>query len=143
MHFQDLGEGGERHCPRDPSLHVVVPPVEATKEVEDERTIRDRLAEVTEGVRHALHLAAVLGDGKVTLDEDSESGVEVESTSLAVAKELVLNGKPGLASGATALADDVLQLDGDGSEDLGEDNTVHPVPRGHRQVPDVGEDVVV
>jgi len=111
---------------------VVVPPVEATKEVEDERTIRDRLAEVTEGVRHALHLAAVLGDGKVALDEDSESGVEVESTSLAVAEELVLNGKPGLASGATALADDVLQLDGDGAEDPGEDNTVHPAPRGHR-----------
>lgn len=45
----------------DPTAEVIVALVEAVKEIEDERAIRDGLLDVTEGGCHALHLAAVLG----------------------------------------------------------------------------------
>jgi hypothetical protein len=52
-----------------------------------------------------------------------ESDVEVEGVCLMVAEEFLLNGNLGPASSATALVEDVLQLDGDGVEDPGEDDT--------------------
>jgi hypothetical protein len=46
----DLLEGRERNGPHDQSPQVVVALAEATKEVEDEGTGGDRLAEATEGI---------------------------------------------------------------------------------------------
>jgi hypothetical protein len=40
--------------------------------------ISHRLAEVAEGMNHALHFAAVVVHIEVALDKDSEHGVEVE-----------------------------------------------------------------
>lgn len=54
------------------SLHVVVLLVEATKNLKDEGTILDDLAE---GVTHAIHLAAVVSDGELSLDKDAELDV--------------------------------------------------------------------
>lgn len=39
------------------------------------RVIRDRLPKVTKGGCHALHLAAVLGDEEVPLDECPEGDI--------------------------------------------------------------------
>jgi hypothetical protein len=101
--------------------------------------VRHRLVEVVEGVGHVLHLAVVVVHVEVALDECPKHSVELESADLAVAKELLLNGKPSLMSGAIALTDDVLELDGEYAEDLGEDNAVHPLPVGQSR----GSDVVI
>jgi hypothetical protein len=46
----------------DPSPKVIVALIEATQKAEDEFAIGDWLPKVTEGGRHAFHLAAILGD---------------------------------------------------------------------------------
>jgi hypothetical protein len=132
----DLVEGREWDQASDPSLEVIVALVEAPEKVEDERAIGDRLPKVTRGGRHVLHLAAVLNDREIPLDKGSKGGVKVESTSLTVAEELLLNGNLGLAN-------DILHFNSDRPDDLGENHTIHSPPRrdseGHR----VGEDVVI
>jgi hypothetical protein len=76
--------------------------------------------------------------------------VEVESRSLPVPEELLLEGDPRLASGALLVADDVLELDDDGAVKPREDHVVHLVPRwgqrgdsreGARGVEEVGHEV--
>lgn len=57
------------------SPKVIVALVETPKKVEDERVIEDRLPKVTKGGCHALHLAAVLGDEEVPLDECPEGDI--------------------------------------------------------------------
>jgi hypothetical protein len=52
-----------------------------------------------EGVRHGLHLPAVLSDGEISLDKLAEGGVQMEDLALAVSEELRLHSNPGLASG--------------------------------------------
>jgi hypothetical protein len=71
-------------------------------------TVGNRLAEVTERVRHALHLAAILSHGEIPLGEQVELGVEVERPSLPVPEELVLESEPCLASGVRLVTNDVL-----------------------------------
>jgi hypothetical protein len=61
-------EGGKRHGPLDESLQVAVAGAEATQKVQHQGTGRHRLAEVAEGVRQALHLAAILPHGEVPLE---------------------------------------------------------------------------
>lgn len=74
---------------------VEVPLVEATDKVEDEGAVRNDLTEVPDVVRHALYLAAVVGDGEVALLGVAELGVEDERTCIPVAKEPRVNPKPG------------------------------------------------
>jgi hypothetical protein len=50
------------------------------------RTRVRSVTEVAEDVGHALHLAAIVVDAKITLDEDPELGIEVEGMSLTVVK---------------------------------------------------------
>jgi hypothetical protein len=52
-------EGGKGHDPLDESLQVAVVGVEDTQKVQHQGTIGERLAEVADRVRHALHLATV------------------------------------------------------------------------------------
>jgi hypothetical protein len=63
------------------------------------------LFEIMEGVCRALHLAAILGYGEIAPHEGPKGGVEVESTSLAVVEELLLNGNLGLTGSTTMLED--------------------------------------
>ena len=76
---------------------------EAPDQIEDEGAIRDGFADVGEGGSQALELAAVVGDGEITLAEVVKLGVEVEGTSFTIAEKLGFNGKPGLPSSGTAL----------------------------------------
>jgi hypothetical protein len=67
----------------------------------------------------------------------------MESTSLMVAKELLLDGNPGLASSATTLMNDIMRLNSDWPKDPGEDHTIHLTPVGDNKRCCFGEDVVV
>jgi hypothetical protein len=80
---------------------------------------------------------------EVTLDKGPEHGIELESKGLAVAEELLLNVKPSLMRGATALTDDVLQLNCEHAKDTGEDDIVHPLPMGKSGGSSVRDDMVV
>lgn len=73
---------------------------------------------------------------EVALDEGLEGGVEVESTSLASAEELLLNGNLGLAN-------DILHFNSGRPNDLGENHTIHSPPRRDSEGRHVGEDVVI
>ncbi|AQL02389.1 Nudix hydrolase 14 chloroplastic [Zea mays] len=102
--------------------------VEAAKNIEDEVPVRDRAVKIAEGVRHRLHLAAVLSHREITLDEVAKHGVEVKGTCLAVADELVLERQPGLMRRDAMFPGDVLKVNVDGAENPGDDNAVHPFP---------------
>jgi hypothetical protein len=139
----DLVEGRKWDQASDPSPEVIVALVEAPKKVEDKCAFGDGLSKVTKGGRCVLHLATILGDREVLLDKGREGVVEVESTSLTVAEEPLLDGNPCMAGSATMLANDVLQLNSDHSEDPREENTIHPPAGGDSEGHRVGEDVVI
>jgi hypothetical protein len=84
------------------------------KKVQYHGAVGDMLAEITERVCHALHLAVVFFHGEFPLREQVELGVEVERSSLPIPEELVLESEPRLTGDVRLITDDVLQLDGDG-----------------------------
>jgi hypothetical protein len=72
-----------------------------------------------------------------------ELSVEVQGTSVPVPEELFFEGEPRLTARVRLVANDVLELDGDGSVEPGEDHGVHQGPGWGRRGGDVVEDVVV
>jgi hypothetical protein len=86
---------------------------------------------------------AVLVHGEVPLREQVELGVEVQSASVPVPEELFFEGEPRLTTCVHLVADDVLELDGDGSVEPGEDHEVHQGPGPGWRGGDVVEEVVV
>ena len=100
--------------------------VQPMDDVEDEGLLGDWLAEVTEILHHALEAAAVIDDGQITLGEGAELLVGVESIGCAVPEKLGLNGEPDHSSTGVVLGDDVGEIVGDGAEEPGMDDTVHP-----------------
>jgi hypothetical protein len=71
---------------------------------------------LTEVVGHSLHLAAVVVDAQIALYKEPKLGVEVEGTSLTVAKELLLDGNPKLLSSVVTVISGLLEVDDDGAE---------------------------
>jgi hypothetical protein len=124
----DLHEGREWPLPGDPRPEVCVAVAEPAKDVEDEDAILHGPAQVTEGVRHGLHLAAELSNSKVTLHEGAEARVEPQSPGLGIAQKLALECQPGLAS-VGGVADEVVEVEGDRPEDPGEYDAVEAQPR--------------
>ena len=102
--------------------------VQPVDDIEDERLVRDRLAEVVEILSHALEPAAVVDDGQIALGEGAELLVGVESTRGAVPKKLGLNGEPDHAGGGVALGNSLGEVVGDGTEEPSTNNAVHPHP---------------
>jgi hypothetical protein len=78
----------EVNGPLDESRQVAIAGVEATQKVQHQGPVGDRLAEVTERVCHAFHLAIVLVHGELPLREQVELGIEVQGTSVPVPEEL-------------------------------------------------------
>jgi hypothetical protein len=72
-----------------------------------------------------------------------ELGIEVQGASVPVPEELFFEGKPRLTTRVRLVTDDVLELDGDGSVEPGEDHGVHQGPSPRRWGGNVVEDVVV
>jgi hypothetical protein len=136
-------EGGERYDPLDESLQVTVAGAEATQEVQHQGAVRHWLVEITEGVRQALHLGAVLPHVEIPLGELVELCVKVQGVSVPVPEEMFLEGEPRLTVRVRLVADDVLELDSDGSVEPGEDHGVHQGPGRGRRGDDVVEDMVV
>jgi hypothetical protein len=135
-------EGGEGDDPLDESFQVAIARAEATQKVQHQGSVGDRLAEVTERVRHALHLAAVLSHEEVPLREQVELSVEVERSRILVLEELVLVSKPRLTGGVRLVADDVLEFHGDGAVEPREDNNVHQALGGRWRSVMVVEDMI-
>jgi hypothetical protein len=71
-----------------------------------------------------------------------ELGVEVKGPSVSVLEELFLESKPRLVARVRLVADDVLELDGDGVVEPREHHAVHQGPGRGRRGLDVIEDVV-
>jgi hypothetical protein len=95
-------EGGEQHGPLDERLQMVISPPKTTQKVEDEGVARHGLAEVAEGVHHALHPTTALADGEVPW-ENRRNEARFEGTCLSFVEELGFEGDPGLASGDPGL----------------------------------------
>jgi hypothetical protein len=55
----NLVEGWERHAARDDGSKMIIPLVQPSKNVEDKVAVGDGVAEVGQGVSHALHLVIV------------------------------------------------------------------------------------
>ena len=119
------------------------PLIETADEVKDEGTINDDLTKVAKIIYHTLEVSAIIYDGEVTLPEALKLRVEVEDARLAVAEELGLHSKPGIACGDGTGGDGVSKVVGDGSEDPGLHDAVHarPIRLGGGDG-GVGEDVV-
>jgi hypothetical protein len=129
-------EGGKGHSPLDKSLQVTIARAEATQEVQHQGVVRHRLVEIAEGVRQALHLAAVLPHGEFPLGELVELGIDVKSSSVPIPEELFLEGEPRLTAR-------VHLVDGESSVEPGEHHSVHQGPGRGRRGGDVVKDVVV
>jgi hypothetical protein len=116
---------------------------EAPEDVEDEHAVLHGAAQIAKGVRHGLHLAAVLTDAEVPLDEGAESCVEAESPGLGVTQELAFDGKPSSPS-VRKVPEEAVEVDGDRPHDPGEHDVVMAHPRGSRRhAGGVAEDVVI
>ena len=102
--------------------------VETANDVEDKGPVSHGLAEGGEIVRHLLQPATVIGDGEVALDEVPKARLQVDGASLPVAEELRLDGKPSMACGGALGRDDLRQVVGEGGDDPGLDDAVHPIP---------------
>jgi hypothetical protein len=96
-----------------------------------------------EGVRQALHLAAVFPHVEIHLGELVELGVEVKGASVLILEELFLEGEPCLTTRVRLVADDVLELDDDSSVEPGEHHGVHQGPGRGRRGGNIVKDVVV
>jgi hypothetical protein len=72
----------ERDWTGDDRVEVFIPRVEATEKREDKNPIVDWSVEISKSTSKAFHLAAVLSDGEIALDEVAELGVEVKSPRL-------------------------------------------------------------
>jgi hypothetical protein len=77
------------------------------------------------------------------LREHVELGVEVHGTTVPVPEGLFFEGEPCLMARVRLVAYDVLELNGDGSVEPGEDHGVHLGPCWGRRGGDIVEDVVV
>ena len=90
-----------------------------------------------------LHPSAELANGEVTLDEGTKARIETQSPGFSIAQKLALERKPGPAS-IERVADKVVEVQGDRSENPGEDHTVKAQPRGGLDNDrGVDEDVVI
>jgi hypothetical protein len=106
---------------------VGVAVTEPAEDVEDQDAVLHRPAEVAKGVGHALHPAAELANREVTLDKGAETRIETQIPGLGIAQELSLKGKPCPMS-VRRVADEVVEVQGDRSEDPGEDDAVETKP---------------
>jgi hypothetical protein len=138
-HFLERREG--RHV-REDGAEMFKVLVQPTQDVQHKNTISDVDAEVGEGVDEALHLPTVVIDAEVALHEAPEGGIDVEGAGFMVAKEVVLQCQPGVASHLAALPGDVLQVRGDGASDPRLDDVAHSVPSRNDNVRGVQQHVI-
>jgi hypothetical protein len=123
-----LQEGGEGVGAPQQSTDVREALIETTKHVEDEGAVSDNLSQGGEIVGHLLQTAAVLGDGEIILYEVVKLHLELDRPCLPIAQELGFDGEPGVPSSGALGGDDFGEVVGEGVENPGLDNAVHPIP---------------
>ena len=123
-----VDEGVEGTPPAKMHPDGLEPLIQAADDVEDEGAVGDDLAEGREIVSHLLQAAAVVGDGEVALDEVAEPRLKLDGAYLPVPKELGLNSELGVPGSAALGGDDLGEVVGEGAEDLGLDDAIHPIP---------------
>jgi hypothetical protein len=123
-----LQEGGEGAGASQQSTDVREALVEAMKHIEDEGAVGDDLSQGGEIVGHLLQTAAVLGDGEITLYEVVKLRLELDRPCLPIAQELGFDGESGVPGSGALGGDDLGEVVGEGVEDPGLDNAVHPIP---------------
>jgi hypothetical protein len=84
---------------------------------------------------------AILGNGKITLGERAELLVYIEGTRRTILEELRFDGEPQNTGSGTTLRHRINEVVGDGAEDQGADDGVHPHPVWWGDV--VGEDTML
>jgi hypothetical protein len=134
-----LQEGGERAGASQQSTDVREALVESTKHIEDEGAVSDNLSQGGEIVGHLLQTTAVLGDGEITLYEVAKLRLELDRPCLPIAQELGFDVESGVPGSGALGGDDFGEVVGEGVENPGLDNAVHPIPV--RQGGRGGEDV--
>jgi hypothetical protein len=130
LHF---GKRRERSLALNQCAEVGEPVVEAAKDVEDQRAVTNRFAEVRKLVDHGLESVAVIGDGQAALDEGAELGVKEKSTTLLVSNELLLEAKPHKTSSGRVVIpvhDNLEELGIDRAVEPGQDCAIHALPHG-------------
>ena len=137
----DLQKSGQRVAAAEMEAEGAEALVQPTDDVEDERRLGDRLAEVPKVFSHTFEAATIFDDRQIALGEGAELLVGVEGACDSIPKELGVDGEPDGASRSPALTDDVGEVVGDGADQPGANDAIHPHPglRGRRD--GVGEDV--
>jgi hypothetical protein len=124
----DGGEGREGATTAEVDPDVPIPLVEPANHVEDQSAVSHVFAEVSEVGGHLLEVFAIVSDGKITLGKGAKLGVEVESTSLLIADEVVLDGDPGFVGGGAVLDHGFSKVGSDRAVQPRFDDGVHPSP---------------
>jgi hypothetical protein len=138
-----LKERGERMSVVEMNTYVGELLVEVADDVEDERAVRDVLAEATESIDHGLEVAAVLGDGEVALDKSAKLGVEEDHTLFTIVKELRLDGEPNDACSSAGLQYSLHKIVGDRPVNPGTNDAIHMIPVGKDHDGGIALDVVL
>jgi len=124
--------------------HELEPLIEAPQDVQHQCAVVEGFTKISEGVSHALHLAAVVINGEIALREVAEFSIKEQFPGLTVPQELLLNPEPSHPSSDTVvLVDDVEEVGGDAVEDPGDDHAVHAVPDRVGGAGIVAEDMVL
>ena len=97
------------------------------------------MTKITKGLGHPLHLATTVANGDIALHEDTKLDIEAKCASFAIAEELLLNGKPGMARNATRAASRLHQLGGECAQHTGQNDGIHAPPGWHGVVGDEEE----
>jgi hypothetical protein len=130
LHF---GERRERPLALNQCTKIWESFVEAADDVEHQRAITNRFAEISKLVSHGLEAVAIVGDRQIALDEGAELGVEEKSAGLLVPEELLFESKPHKASSGRAVVtvhDNLEELGIDRAVEPWQDGAVHALPHG-------------
>jgi len=104
-------------CTLEVNLHINEFLVQAP-DVGNEGAVVNDLNEISKAVCHSLHLAAI-SFTTIALNEYAELSVEMKSSRLVVANELVLDGEPCGERRAVVFTHAVPEIDSDHAEDQG------------------------
>jgi hypothetical protein len=123
-----LQEGGEGPAATKKGPDVAEAFIEAANHVEDEGAVGDDLAKGSEIICHLLEAPAVISDREVTLNEVAKLPLQVDGTCLPIAKELGLDGEPGVPGGGALGGDDLSEIVDESPDDPELDHAVYPSP---------------
>lgn len=88
------------------------------------------LTQITERIRHRTEVAAIVRDGKISLNEVAKLDIKDQHTGLLIADELFFNGEPDAACGGAKRHNVIEELKGDGGIHPGAHGAPHGITVG-------------